>query len=257
MRAISLLLHSTGTTPSMWDGVPSEVLSGTARIAPTNLGVPPNPPLLRGQPGGAAEDAAHALAAIPDDAEVIDLYGHSYGAVLALDLLPRLGSRVRSIFLYEPVLFGALARSPDVDPAAAEEARAFRDHPWFLRDEERGGTEAWIELFIDYWNRPGSWARMPEAQRAETIAVGWKMYQEVRSCFLDARSFEAIILGAPTVTLAVGERSPAASRAMSAALARRNPGAVLFEVVGTGHMGPLTHPDRVRPALLDHAARRG
>jgi hypothetical protein len=61
-----------------------------------------------------------------------------------------------SVFLYEPVLFGALANATTLDKEAAAQARAFIDHPWFTRDDEKGGTEAWLEFFIDYWNKPSS-----------------------------------------------------------------------------------------------------
>ena len=28
-------------------------------------------------------------------------------------------------------------------------------------------------MFIDYWNRPGSWSRMPEALREMSLALGF------------------------------------------------------------------------------------
>lgn len=254
MAAVSLFLHSTGTTPQLWATVPDEVAAGVGRLAPANLGYPPNPPLRRGQPGGAAADAAHLLASLGDEGEV-HLYGHSYGGVVALHLLRSLGARVRSVFLYEPVLFGALARHAGSDALAIADANAFRDHPWFLGDEERGGTDAWLEVFIDYWNRPGSWAALPDPARAFLRSVGWKMFQEVRSCFHDFETFEHPGLRGIPVTLAMGSRSPRASRAMVQALALENPGARLVELQGTGHMAPLTHARLLNEALREHAAR--
>jgi pimeloyl-ACP methyl ester carboxylesterase len=50
----------------------------------------------------ASADAREVMKAIPDDAKDIHVYAHSYGGVVALDLLPRLAGRVRSMFLYEP-----------------------------------------------------------------------------------------------------------------------------------------------------------
>ena len=63
------------------------------------------------------------------------------------------------------------------------QARSFRYHPWFLTDLERGGSDDWLEMFVDYWNRPGSWRACPRRRKEETRALGWKMFQEVRSCF--------------------------------------------------------------------------
>lgn len=256
MTAATLFLHSTGTTPKLWDGVPEAGWAGSERVAPPNIGVPPRPPLPRGQPFAVQEDVAAALAAV-EGFDVVHLVGHSYGGVLALKLLPLLGARARSLFLYEPVLFGALVLDPaPSDQAAAAEARALFEHPWFLSDEARGGTDPWIELFIDYWNRPGSWARMPPEQQAFTRALGWKMYLEVRACFLDQEPFEQHRLQGIFTTLAMGERSPRASRAMQRRLAELNPEARLVEVAKTGHMAPLTHPALVHQALLDHVGAR-
>jgi pimeloyl-ACP methyl ester carboxylesterase len=130
--------------------------------------------------------------------------------------------------------------------------REFTSNPWFLTDQERGGTEPWLELFIDYWNRPGSWARLPEPMRQHNLLVGWKMFQEVRSVFFSSRTFEAHPLPRVPVTLAMGERSPAGSRETMKALLRHNPHVKLVDVPGTGHMAPLTHPQKLNEALAAH-----
>lgn len=256
MAALSLLLHSTGTTPALWAGVPDDVVQETVRLAPAHLGYPPHAPLPRLQACDAAREASHVQAAIPADASELHLYAHSYGAVVAIALLPLLGDRVRSLFLYEPVLFGALARDTLADPAAIEDANTFLAHPWFLHDDTRGGTDPWLEMFIDYWNRPGAFASMPGAMRAFTRSMGWKMYQEVRACFLTFASFELPALRRISTTVAMGARSPRASRAMAQALARVNQGVRLVELAGTGHMAPLTHAPLVHAAMREHVAWR-
>lgn len=234
----------------MWATVPAEVWGSTTRLAPANLGYPPLPPLPRGERSGAAEDAAHLLRQLGSGAEPVHLYAHSYGGNVAMELARHLGPRVHSMFLFEPVLFAALARDTSADPAALAEARWFHDHPWFLKDASLGGTDAWLEVFIDYWNRPGSWVRLPEPMKAALRACGWKMFQEVRSCAYDATDFPAL----PNVpcTLVTAERSPIAARAMVRALARLNPHARVATLPGVGHMAPLTNPAVVNEALLAH-----
>lgn len=254
MADVSLFLHSTGTTPALWDSVPADLVGGARKLAPANLGYPPHPPLPRGDPCDLAREVAHLLAQIPPDASPLHLYAHSYGGLVALALLPHLGPRVRSLFLYEPVLFGALGTEPGAEAAA--DLRAFRDHPWFLDDGARGGTDPWLELFIDYWNRPGSFAAMPAPMKEFLRGVGWKMFQEVRSCFGAFESFRQPALDGVFTTVAMGSRSPRASRAMAQALARVNPGVHLLEVQGTGHMAPITHAPLVHEALRRHAADR-
>jgi pimeloyl-ACP methyl ester carboxylesterase len=246
-----LFLHSTGTSPLMWAAVPGDVTKDRARLTPAHLGYPPNPALARGERAGVDEDAAHVAGAVPDDVARIDVVAHSYGGFVAARLVPRLGGRLRSLFLYEPVLFGALARDEAADPAAVRAARELAEHPWFLRDEARGGTDPWLEIFIDYWNRPGSWARMPEPLKEQTRALAWKMSQEVRSCFLAPQRFEDLAVSVP-ITLAMGTRSPKTSRAMAARIAAVNPQAKLVELEGAGHMAPLTHAPLVHEALRRH-----
>ncbi len=259
MSAISLFLHSTGTGPFIWGSVAPEVFAGTEKVAPTHLGYPPNASLSRGAVCHASDDAREVMRGLPSDGDV-HLFAHSYGGIVAFELLRELRGRVRSLFLYEPVMFGALTsdgrRDPDTDPEALLEADAMLAETWFLNDDERGGTDPWLEMFIDYWNRPGSWARMPGHLQAYARAAGWKMYQEVRACFYDIASFDEPSFADVYTTLAVGERTTKSSRAMTRALARRNPSARLVEVPKVGHMGPLTHPLVVNEPMLEHVRVR-
>lgn len=255
MTETVLFVHSTGTGPMLWASVPPEVLGGRRAIAPPNLGYPPREPVPRGVRVTAEDDVEAVLSAVPEDAERVHLVGHSYGASLAIRVAERLGARTASLFVYEPVLFGALGRSaPDAEARA--EAAFFTEHPWFLGDDARGGTEPWLEIFIDYWNRKGSWSKVPAPMRAHSIAMGWKMYQEVRACLSDERTFAEWKLPAWT-TLCRGGRTTAASRAMTLALAQANPHAAVVELADLGHMAPLTSPAPVYAEIARHLARGG
>lgn len=253
MIATSLFIHSTGTFPSMWGDLPAEVLADTVALTPSNLGYPPHPPLLRPTPFTPSDDAAHLLALLPA-AGPVDLFGHSYGGLVALRLLPLLGPRVRSVFLFEPVIFGALAELRPDSPAALR-AREMVEHS-ALFDDALGGTEPWLEAFIDYWNRPGSWARMPDALRDPIRQVGWKMYQEVVGAFFDLTGAPDRPLPPlpPHTTLVMGERSPLEARAMVTLLHELNPHATLIDLPGLGHMAPVTHRPALVELLLRHRA---
>jgi pimeloyl-ACP methyl ester carboxylesterase len=259
-REAVLFVHSTGTGPGLWKRVPPAILGERRILTPSNIGYAPGPLLERGAAFVAADDAQHVLAAIPDDVEGLHLVAHSYGALVGLLLMqePAFASRLRSAFLYEPVPFGALLHpSADsvADPEGIAEARGFVTERWFLEDEERGGRAEWLELFVDYWNRPGSWAQMPEFIREETLALGWKMFQEVRSCFGMQTPFAGWTFPAQApATVAHGEHSPKASRAMAKALGSVHPNVVVRELPKVGHMAPLTHPPAVHAAIADHLA---
>jgi pimeloyl-ACP methyl ester carboxylesterase len=252
--AKTVLLHSTGTAPFMWDSIPEDVIPSASRVQPSNLGYPPYAPIARGQKTTLAQEAAHVLSQLPADGE-LDLVAHSYGGLVALELLPAIQARVRSIIFFEPVLFGALMKDDTADKQTLERASTFLANDWFLTDDEKGGTEPWLELFIDYWNRPGSWARLPEMMKHRSEQVGWKMYQEVRSVFFEAKTFEERPLPHVPVTLVMGERSPVEAREIVKSYGRRHPWVRMVELAGTGHMAPLTHPAKVHAALAEHFRR--
>lgn len=247
-----LFIHSTGTFPLMWGAVPAEAIGGRTAIAPANLGYAPNPPIARGERVTLEDEVAHVLAAVPVEVTKLHIVAHSYGGTVALAALPRLVGRLGSLFLAEPVLFGALANDAETDPAIVAEGRAFIDGP--LLNEEKGGRLEWLEEFIDYWNRPGAWARLPEAMREHSLAMGWKMYQEVRACFGADKPFDDYVIDVPT-TLAIGERTTIHSRAVTKALGRRRPNVTTVEMAKTGHMAPLTHPALVAAEIATHFGR--
>lgn len=246
-----VFVHSTGTGPFMWDSIPDEVVPSAERLTPANLGYPPLAPLPRGKSVTVHDDVAHLLAQLPAEGR-FDFVAHSYGGLVAIKAAQQLGARVRSMFLVEPVMFGAIARDPQADAAAKQQFDEFGATSWFLDDEGKGGTEPWLELFIDYWNRPGSWQRLPELMRHHNLEMGWKMFNEVRSVFRDSGSYEDNALPGAPVTLVVGERSPVGSREVIRALSARTPHARVVQLAGTGHMAPLTHPAKVAEALAAH-----
>src|SRR5689334_10774793 len=105
-----LFVHSTGTGPALWAGVPPEAVGRRRILLPANLGYPPNEPVARGTTVTAKDDAVHVLEHVPHDVARIHLVAHSYGALVALHTMAALGERLASAFFVEPVLFGALAK---------------------------------------------------------------------------------------------------------------------------------------------------
>ncbi len=246
-----LCIHSTGTTSSLWaPAVEAAKLSQRALFA-ANLGYPPAPLVQRGTEVTALDDARQVISQVPDDGARVHVVAHSYGGLVALHVLDLLGPRVASLFIYEPVVFRLMVSSTGVDAEALAQGNAFmNEDSWFLRDSQRGGGEEWLERFIDYWNRPGSWQRMPEPLRAATRAVGWKMFQEVRACFYDERQLAGLSREVPA-TIALGTDTTRASLAMSRTLAA-SAGVRLVELPGLSHMAPLTKPGPVGEALAAH-----
>lgn len=255
MAEIALFVHSTGTGPFMWTRLLTPRPEGLTPLTPSNRGYSLADMVPRGQPLSLADEVAHLRAQIPADTTALHLVGHSYGGLAALTLAMDKTLPLRSVWLYEPVLFGALrAEMPHLpDDAAADVQRLF-DGAHSMLDDETGGLAPWLERFVDYWNQPGAWAAMSDKARQMAQLVGWKMYQEVRAVATTAEPFAHYRLTVP-LTLVRGACSPAPTREMVQRLAAANPHAEVEVLPGLGHMSPLSAPDQVMPSLQRHWVR--
>jgi pimeloyl-ACP methyl ester carboxylesterase len=227
------------------------VLSARWRVlAPDLLGSGASPPWCDDARFDLQMDVDAILASLPVTGP-LHLVGHSYGAFLALKIAQQRPKLVRSLSLYEPTAFGIL-HEPD-DREALAELRSLERGTIFT-DEDAGGTEPWLKVFVDYWNGTGSWERMPEPSRAAFLRVGRKMYREVRSIMADRTGMAAYRrVQAPTLLMS-GGRTPVAERRVMVRLAEALPSATSLKLENAGHMGPLTHAADVNDAIALHLA---
>ena len=255
MSEIALFVHSTGVGPFMWNKLLVGLPDGITPVTPTNRGYSLPDLVPRGTRVSVADEVAHIKSQIPEGTTAVHLGGHSYGGLVALSLALDPAVPVKSLWLYEPVLFGALKPIVDELPGdAAEQVREFTQDPTRFLDDATGGQDAWLENFVDYWNHPGMWASMPDKAKDMARLVGWKMYQEVRMVFEEPQPFEAYRFTVPT-TLVKGERTQPPAREMVRRLAAVNPHAQVDVLQGLGHMGLVGNPAGVLPSLQQHWAR--
>lgn len=244
-----VLLHSSGLSSRQWSRL-SEALSSTHRVvAPDLIGSGANPPWPDEEPFDLLLDVEAIERLVDDLGGVAHLVGHSYGGLLALTLARRNPARVRSVAVYDPVAFGVLYAPADAE-GLADLARA-ASVPVFT-DYERGGSDAWFEAFIDYWNGPGAWRGMTEAGRASFLRVGRKVFYEVWSLMHDRTPASAYAAIEVPALLLGGTVSPAAARRVVEVLSGALPDARLRMIPGAGHMGPLTHGPAVNEAVAGH-----
>jgi pimeloyl-ACP methyl ester carboxylesterase len=93
---------------------------------------------------------------------------------------------------------------------------------------------------------------LPDAAQAAFLRVGRKVYLEVRSLMEERRGVEYYARIQAPVLLLNGADSPLAARRVGGRLAAGLPEATLEIVEGAGHMGPITHADRVNARLDCH-----
>jgi pimeloyl-ACP methyl ester carboxylesterase len=247
-----VLLHSGGLSSRQWGRLADELGASHRVIVPDFLGYGRSSPWPRDREFHFRLDV-RAIASLVDSlSEPVHLVGHSYGGFVALLVALERPRRVRSLALFEPVAFGVLHSLSDT---AARSSLTDGGVEASLLDPEIGGQEPWLRAFVDYWNAPGAWDRLPEPAQASFRAVAGKLFGEVRSLLLDRTPHETYAtLGASTL-LVSAEASPLAARRVVAHLADVIPGARVRTITGAGHMAPITHAGVVNGFVTDHIER--
>ncbi|MDM0112649.1 alpha/beta hydrolase [Variovorax sp. J22R133] len=239
-------LHSNASTSAQWRAL-SDVLADRYRvIAVDGYGAGKSP----AWPTGVKVHLEHEVKLLEEVLERagdrFHLVGHSYGAAVALKLATMHPGRLRSIVVYEPTLFYLVANGDALSSPAEGIWRAATDAADAI---DRGDSFAAAERFIDFWMGEGAWASMPPAR--QTVVAG--SMQNVRG-WRDA-------LMAPSAPLAAfaaldvpvlymwGDKSPESSLSVARLLTKTLKRVTLAPQSGMGHMGPITHPDRVNPQI--------
>ena len=169
----------------------------------------------------------------------MDLVGHSFGAVVALQIALSAPERVRTLTLIEPVLMCAAAGT---DELAVHDADAMP-----LRDfMDAGDPESAARHFNAMWSGEGApeWSDLPAPVRAGMVraiplvlACDAGLYKDVLGITAEGR-LEG--LDCP-VQLIRGSETHVVIGAINDALAARIPGAENKVIAGAGHMVPITH----------------
>jgi pimeloyl-ACP methyl ester carboxylesterase len=246
MKRPALLIHSGGFGGRQWRKL-AELLAPTHDVLAPDLIGYGSEPWPVGEPFHFRQDVERLAAMLRQHGgtaadgggrggQPADVVGHSYGGFLALQLARAAPELVRRIVVYDPVAFNVLT--------AAERARGFVG---VKGEYELPVDEAWLAAFVDWWNGPGAWTKLPETTRAAFRQVGWKMSQEVATLMADRES-DYTRIAAPVVVLG-GGKSPEAERMTVERLARVVAGAELHMFPDLGHMGPIVDAERVNAAI--------
>lgn len=205
-------------------------------------------------PGADLHDLSTAiaadLAARIGDGAAVDVLGHSFGGTVAIRLALERPDLVRSLTLFEPVLF-SVARQTG---SAAYDEWLSGQGPFagMIARGDRAGAAAW---FHGLWGQGPTLDDMPEPLRRYIIdrihlipATNDVLFDDRRGLVVPGR-LEALRL---PVLLAQGATSPAIVAAVNGTLAARIPGARTLSVPGAGHMLPLTHAADLAGPVRQH-----
>lgn len=241
-----VLIHAGGANSGQWRAL-MERLAGRFRCLACDLSGAGRSPAF-------AQDAAYTLdeelrfldPVFEAAGDAFHLVGHSYGGAVALKAALRHRLRLRSVALFEPVLFSLLLSAAPGSEAAREILRVAQATTDLAA---RGDFDAAAREFVDYWFEPGRWASMREEARAPVRAGMNRAGKRWQALFDDpARLADLKRIGVPTLFL-VAQNSRPPARAVSELLIRTLPNARSVEIAGVGHMAPLVNPGQVNPLI--------
>lgn len=179
----------------------------------------------------------------------IDLVGHSYGGMIALEYATRFPQKVRTLTLIEPIYL-ALA---GVDNRPLLDLYLEQMQPHFDALAAGDHREA-AALFLNVW---GGGTRLDDLPPPAQTALA-RQIPVVDACkpgdekgVEEAETLERMKALSMPIRLLWGENTLAVVKEIMQGLEQRLPQAIACEVSGAGHMLPLTHSDQIMAHLAD------
>ena len=241
-------IHASASSSAQWRPLMDRLAGRYRTLAGDLYGSGQSPPWPGARPLTLADERMLLAPAFEAAGGRFHLVGHSYGGAVALEAARAHPERVASLVLYEPVLFSLLGEDP-TQPAAREIA-AVRDDT--VAALERGDPHASGARFVDYWMGAGAWAAMPAPRRDALARAMGAVKAEWDAVFGNPTPLSAFAALEVPVLYLTGSESPASSRGVARLLARTLPRVTAIEIKGVGHMGPITHPDRINALVERH-----
>jgi pimeloyl-ACP methyl ester carboxylesterase len=244
-----LLGHCSSASHKEWLPLIETLKADWRVLAPDFIGYGQSEPWPAAEPFTIDADVQVLLALAKKTKGKLHLVGHSYGAALALEAARRLGSRVKSLILVEPVSFHLLRR--ENRPEWAEVEALGRK---VLGAVAAGADREAAKAFMTYWLGRLRWWLAPEKFKAAIAATIPKVALEF-GIAIDAqtRLQDYAAIEAPTL-LIVGGRTRAPARAVVELLGLALPNATVETLKNAGHMSPFTHPAEINRLIVERLA---
>jgi pimeloyl-ACP methyl ester carboxylesterase len=241
-----VLLHANASTGGQWRALMDLLAPHYRVLAPDLYGSGRSPDWPSDRVIRLRDEVDFLEPVMVRDGSPLVLVGHSYGAAVALVAAVSDPERVRAIALFEPTLFAVLD-ADGAPPNAADGIRSvLADASTYL---DTGDENAAAERFIDYWMGEGAWSWMPEQRKAPIAASVRNIRRWGHALSTEPTPLAAFHALDIPVLYMVGKRSPASSRAVAEVLTNTLPRVEVVEFEDLGHMGPVTHPDRVNAVI--------
>jgi pimeloyl-ACP methyl ester carboxylesterase len=241
-----LCLHSSASSPRQWDALVQALGARHRVIAPALIGYGDAPDWSYAHALSLDDEARRIEPLLDAEPAGVHLVGHSFGGAVALRLAVRNPSRVRSLSLYEPVLFSLLhddAAGGVGPPALANEILSVRTA--IRRSVHSGRAAHAARVFVEYWSGAGAWQALGAHRQAAISARMRKVDAEFDAVYYSTMPLAAYgHLDVPALLLA-GEHTRGPARRIADLLGGVLPNVAPYTIQGAGHMGPLTHGTEV------------
>ena len=178
------------------------------------------------------------------------LVGHSYGGALALRIAIEWPGLVRSLTMFEPVMFHLLRDGHLVEQQMFADIAQLVEE---LREADSAGDRArGVALFIDFWNGPGTFDSYAPETRQKVVARMPLILANFAALFQETWPLaECNRVACPTLGV-YGETSPLLVQHLTRLIAGAMPYAKVLPVSSAGHMLPVTHPAAAAKLLNAH-----
>jgi pimeloyl-ACP methyl ester carboxylesterase len=238
--------HCSSASHKEWLPLIEALKSDWRVLAPDFIGYGQSQPWPATEPFSIDADLDVLLAVAKKAKGRLHLVGHSYGAALALEAARRLGPRVRSLTLVEPVAFHLL-RIEGRPEWAEVEALGRAVLGAVARSDDREAAKA----FMTYWLGRTRWWLSPDRFKTAIAATIPKVALEF-GIAIDAQTTleDYAAITAPTL-LIVGGKTRAPTRAVIELLGATLPSATVETLRGAGHMSPFTHPAELNRLIVE------
>jgi len=242
-RPTVLLLHSTLSSGWQLKQLARLVAQWAAVLLPDRRGSGASR-LEIPRPVGLEEQVADAMALLDEfDVRRVNVFRHSYGAIVALALAAADPDRVAAVIAYEPPLLGVVDTTVPGRPAAIAEL--------VLAAHAAGGAPAAAEAFLHAIGGDEVLKSASAATRSAILDEGDGVLADVGSMDAAAVALSGVVC---PVTLVIGDTSEPFYGQIADAVAASLPRAVRVRLPGQNHSAPITQPatiaESVRAALV-------
>jgi pimeloyl-ACP methyl ester carboxylesterase len=239
---VVVCLHSNASSSSQWRSLADLLQDRFRVIAVDGYDAGKSPPWP--SPGPLRlEDEVRLLAPVLQGVgDRFHLVGHSYGGAVAVKTALMFPERVASVVIYEPTLFWLLAGT---DPLRSPVQGIWRAATEGADAVDRGDNAAGARRFIDFWMGSGAFDAVPPARQTAVASSVRNLRRWRDTLTRETTPLSAFGALATPVLCMYGEDSPESSLSVVRVLRETLPNVTMAPQPGMGHMGPITHPERV------------